>query len=76
MSQYNKLWWKERGNTLANVEKVRKVFEKMTDQQMSNMAEALSGEDLYEFAHGKGLLKLCKILVKYGMKNLGDVIGL
>lgn len=74
LDEYNKVWWKERGNHLAKVVKVREAFEKMTDKNMNNLADSLSGEDLVDLARGKNLLKLSKILLKYEMKNLSDLI--
>jgi digeranylgeranylglycerophospholipid reductase len=75
LKKYNEIWWKERGNMLTKVEKVRQVFEKMTDEQMNNLIDVLSGEDLYDLAHGKGLIKLSKIFIKYKMKNLASFLG-
>ncbi len=65
LSEYNKRWWKERGNSLAKVEKVREIFEKMTDEQMNMLANELEGENLYNLAHGKNVLKIAKLMVKY-----------
>ena len=75
LSEYNKIWWKERGDHLAKVEKVREAFEKMNDQNMNNLADVLSGEDLVDLARGRNIIKLSKILLKYKMKNLSDMLG-
>ncbi len=69
LSEYNKRWWKERGNKLQKVEKVREMFEKMSDEQMNRLADALEGEDLYDFAHGNNVIKLAKTMLKYGTKG-------
>lgn len=69
LDRYNKMWWKERGKHLANVEKVRRAFENMNDDQLNDLADVLSGEDLIDFAHGK-TAKLIKILLKFKMKGL------
>jgi digeranylgeranylglycerophospholipid reductase len=76
LEEYNKRWWEERGNSLKNVEKVREMFEKMSDEEMNDLAEVLSGEDLVDFAHGKSLPKLMKIYAKYKMKGIKRKIGL
>jgi digeranylgeranylglycerophospholipid reductase len=76
LSAYNKIWWERRGKHLKNVEKVREAFEKMSDQQMNDLAEVLSGEDLNDMAHGKNLGKIAKILVKYRMKGFARMLGL
>ncbi|MBI5347175.1 MAG: NAD(P)/FAD-dependent oxidoreductase [Candidatus Aenigmarchaeota archaeon] len=68
LSEYNNIWWKERGNSLKKVEKVREMFEKMSDEKMNRLADVLQGEDLYDLAHGKNIIKLAKILVKYKAK--------
>ncbi len=75
LDDYNKIWWKERGDHLAKVIKVREAFEKMNDQQMNNLADSLSGEDLVNLARGKNLVELGRILIKYKMKNLASFLG-
>jgi len=46
------------------VEKLRQVFEKMSDEDLNMMADALKGEDLLDFARGSNLGMLAKILMK------------
>ena len=75
LDEYNKRWWKERGENLVKVERIREVIEKMSDQQMNNLGEVLSGEDITELTRGKNILKLSKLLIKYEMKNLSDILG-
>ncbi|HLD49005.1 MAG TPA: NAD(P)/FAD-dependent oxidoreductase [archaeon] len=75
LEPYNKLWWKERGNKLKKVEKVREMMENMTDVQMNNLADVLSGEDLAGLARGKNIAKLAKILIKYKIKNIRSRLG-
>jgi digeranylgeranylglycerophospholipid reductase len=76
LEEYNKRWWEERGDSLKNVEKVREMFEKMSDEEMNDLAEVLSGEDLVDLAHGKNFAKLAKIYAKYKMKGIKRKIGL
>lgn len=64
LSKYNDIWWKERGNHLMKVQKLREVVEKLTDDDLNMLVDALSGEDLVEFTRGGSLGKLAKILMK------------
>ena len=64
LSKYNELWWEERGKYLKNVEKLREVVEKVSDDDLNMLAEALEGDDLVEFTRGNRLSKLGKILMK------------
>lgn len=64
LSKYNELWWKERGVFLKNVEKLREVVEKVSDEDLNMLSESLGGDDLVEFTRGKSLSKLGKILMK------------
>lgn len=75
LNEYNRLWWKERGEKLKNVEKVREAFEKMSDEQMNDLAEVLSGEDLVDFTRGTNLPKLAKVLIRYKMMGIARSIG-
>ncbi len=75
LSAYNKIWWKECGNRLKNVEKVREMFEKMTDDELNDLAEVLSGEDLVDLAHGKNILKVAKLYAKFKAKSIKRKIG-
>ncbi len=70
LSKYNKVWWKEKGNHLKKIEKVRKISENMSDDQMNILADALSPEDVLALTHGKKITVLTKILAKYGWKRL------
>lgn len=64
LSKYNDIWWKERGNHLVKVQKLREVIEKMNDDDFNMLVDALSGEDLVDFTRGGSLGKLAKILMK------------
>ena len=75
LDEYNKIWWNERGNHLKKVERVRKAFEKMDDDNMNDLVDALSGKDLTDLSRGKNLSKFAKILIKYKMKGLARKIG-
>jgi len=75
LGEYNKIWWKERGDGLVKVEKVREAFEQMSDDQMNDLIDVLSGEDLVGFSKGTNLPKLAKVLIKYKMKGIARSIG-
>lgn len=64
LSEYNKLWWKERGERLSRLVKLREVSESLSDEELNWLAEYLSGEDLVGFARASGLKKLGFILMK------------
>ncbi|MEM5804262.1 MAG: NAD(P)/FAD-dependent oxidoreductase [Candidatus Aenigmatarchaeota archaeon] len=64
LSPYNTRWWDERGQHLRKVEKLRQVFEKMSDDDLNMLADALKGQDLLDFARGSNLGMLVKILMK------------
>ncbi|MBN2101605.1 MAG: NAD(P)/FAD-dependent oxidoreductase [Candidatus Aenigmarchaeota archaeon] len=64
LSKYNKMWWDLRGSKMKNVEKLRKVAEKLKDEELNFLAEELSGDDLVEFTRGSALKKLATIMMK------------
>ncbi len=64
LSEYNRLWWKERGEKLNKLIKLREVMESLSDEEMNWLSEYLTGEDLIEFARSSGLKKLGLILMK------------
>jgi digeranylgeranylglycerophospholipid reductase len=64
LSEYNKLWWKERGESLNKLVKLREVTESLTDEELNWLAEYLSGEDLVGLARSSGLKKLAFLLMK------------
>ncbi|MEM5835223.1 MAG: NAD(P)/FAD-dependent oxidoreductase [Candidatus Aenigmatarchaeota archaeon] len=70
LKEYNTLWYKSRGNTLKKIEKLREIVEKLSDDQLNKLAEALEGEDIYDITHGN-YLKLVKTLLKLGFKLAG-----
>jgi digeranylgeranylglycerophospholipid reductase len=64
LSQYNELWWEERGEHLKRVEKLREVLEKLSDQDLNDLVDALKPEDIIEFARGAKLSILAKVLMR------------
>lgn len=73
LDEYNKRWWKERGESLRKVEKIREAVEKLNDEQLNNLAEVLQGENLVEIVHGN-YLRLAKIFLKFGLKNIASFL--
>jgi digeranylgeranylglycerophospholipid reductase len=64
LSQFNTSWWEMRGNMLRNVEKLREVTEKLSDDDLNDLQEALKPEDVIDFARGAKLSTLAKVLMR------------
>jgi len=64
LSKFNELWWEKRGKHLRNVEKLREVVEKLSDEDLNDLADALKPEDLIEFSRGSKLSVLAKALMR------------
>ncbi|MCK4713930.1 MAG: NAD(P)/FAD-dependent oxidoreductase, partial [Candidatus Aenigmarchaeota archaeon] len=64
LSRYNERWWKERGDMLNKVLKLRMVVENLSDDDLNWLAESLEGEDIVEFSKAKGFKMLAKLLMK------------
>jgi digeranylgeranylglycerophospholipid reductase len=64
LSKFNDLWWENRGKHLAKVEKLREVVEKLSDNDLNDLADALKPEDLIEFSRGSKLSVLAKALMR------------
>lgn len=62
--EYQKRWWEERGKHLLKVQRFREVVDKLNDKDVEMLADSLKGEDLVDFARGKRLRKLGKLLMK------------
>ncbi len=64
LSEYNRRWWRERGEKLKRLLKLRRVVEKLSDEELNWLASYLKGEDLVNLARASGLKKLGFILMK------------
>jgi digeranylgeranylglycerophospholipid reductase len=64
LSKYNHDWWEMRGNHLKRVEKLRETLEKLSDQDLNDLVDALKPEDIIEFARGAKLSVLGKVLMR------------
>lgn len=67
---YDERWWEEHGQRLKKVEKVREFFEKLSDDEMDDLADVLSGQDLTDLSHGIGLAKVMELYVKFKARGL------
>ena len=59
-----------------NVERVREIMEKLDDDNLNDLAESITGEDMLDFAQGRNVSKLAKITAKFAVKTLKRKIGL
>jgi digeranylgeranylglycerophospholipid reductase len=64
LSRFNELWWEKRGNHLKKVEKLREVVEKLSDNDLNDLVEALRPEDIIEFTRGSKLSVFAKALMR------------
>jgi digeranylgeranylglycerophospholipid reductase len=64
LSKFNDIWWKERGNTLKKVEKLREVIEKISDEDLNELVGVLKAEDIIGYANASKLSTFAKILMK------------
>ena len=64
LSKFNDDWWKERGDHLRRVEKLRETLEKLSDGDLNDLVDALKPEDIIEFSRGAKLSVLAKVLMR------------
>jgi digeranylgeranylglycerophospholipid reductase len=64
LSEYNRIWWKERGEKLKKVEKIRHVVEKLSDDDFNMVSNSLTSEVAIGLTRGSKTLSLAKILMK------------
>jgi digeranylgeranylglycerophospholipid reductase len=64
LKEYAEKWYKERGNQLLQVLKVRRFFEKLSDKDLNDLADIFTPETLLEFADGKKLNVFLKVFAK------------
>ena len=63
LSEFDKTWWKERGEKLRRIEKMREVFEKMEDKDFNELVEIFKPEDILAVSNGD-LITVLKIIAK------------
>lgn len=63
LDNYNKIWWRERGDKLQKLVKLRQVAESLSDDELNWLADYLTGEDLVNFSHSSGFKRLATILM-------------
>jgi digeranylgeranylglycerophospholipid reductase len=64
LSEYNDVWWRERGKKLKKVERLRQVVEKLSDDDLNMLAETLTSDIVVELSRGNKMGSLAKILMK------------
>jgi len=64
LSKFNDNWWKQRGNHLKKVEKLREVVEKLSDENLNDLIGVLTAEDVVDFTRGEKLSTFAKILMR------------
>lgn len=64
LSEYERRWWKERGEKLKKILKLRHVVETLSDEELNWLAGYLKGGDLIDFAKASKFKKLAFILMK------------
>ncbi len=74
LQPYNERWQKERGDKLNEIEHVREMFEKFSDEEMNILSDVLSGEDLTDLARGKNVVKLATLYTKFQAKRAASKI--
>ncbi len=65
LKKYADEWFEVRGNQLLQVLKVRKFFEKLSDDDMEKLGEIFTPETLLEFSDGKKLKVFAKAFAKH-----------
>ncbi len=63
LSEYNTAWHADRGKRLKKVEKIKQMFDKMSDDDMNLLAESLDGKMLLEMAQGSKIAGIGKLLI-------------
>lgn len=65
LKEYVEEWLKVRGEQLKNVVKVRRFFEKLSDDDLEYLAEVFTPETLLEFSEGNKAASFMKLFVKH-----------
>jgi digeranylgeranylglycerophospholipid reductase len=64
LGEFSEKWWAARGEHLSKVEKLREVVEKLSDNDLNDLVDALKPEDIVEFSRGARLSVLAKALMR------------
>ncbi len=64
LAEYEREWREARGGVLRRIYKLRRVVEKLSDEDLNFLAEELTGEDVVAIANGRNFRKLASILMK------------
>lgn len=74
LSDYNRIWWKERGNKLKKIEKAKDIFDKLSDNQLNMLAEELGQKELEEISSGN-ITKLIRLMSKLAVLGIKEKLG-
>lgn len=61
LSEYGERWWKQRGEQLLQVQKVRKFAESLTDKDLNKLREIIDEEGVLELVEASNLKKFLKL---------------
>jgi digeranylgeranylglycerophospholipid reductase len=64
LAEYERRWWKERGESLKKILKLRMVVESLSDDDLNWLAEYIKGDDLIALARSSGFKRLAKLMMK------------
>ncbi len=64
LAEYNEIWWKERGDKLKKVEKLRQVTEKLSDKDLNMLAKTMTSDVLIGLTRGSKMSTLAKALMR------------
>lgn len=76
LKQYEDRWWKGEGKYLHKTLKLRRLFEKLTDEQFEIIADLFVGKDIYGLLFGTGLIKAGMKLLRKDPKLAKDLMSI
>ena len=63
--KYKDAWEERRGKQMREILKVRKFFEKLSDEDIDNIASLLDPEAVFDFTEGQKIAAYAKLFVKH-----------
>ncbi len=64
LSEYDRVWWEERGQTLKKIEKFKDFVGRLNDENLNKIARVTTGDDLIAFTRGKRYSVLGKLFLR------------
>ena len=52
LDKYNKMWWAKRGNKLLRVNKLKKIFQRMSDDDLNSIFKLINEKKIYSLIGG------------------------